>query len=57
MKNIILYFAFSLDGFIARGDRSVDWLFSNDYQENKIENKKKSDIFHQVLKGARNDSA
>ena len=36
MKNIILYIASSLDGFIARTDGSVDWLFSDQdygYQE------------------------
>ena len=36
MKHIILYIASSLDGFIARQDGTVDWLFSDQdygYQE------------------------
>ena len=30
MGDIILYIAASLDGYIARPDGSVDWLFSDD---------------------------
>ena len=29
MRKIILYIACSLDGYIARSDGSVDWLFTD----------------------------
>ena len=38
MRKIKLFIACSLDGFIARGDGGIDWLFNGDYGYKKFYN-------------------